>query len=572
MRLTQRLLLGSLVVVAVLVAFVVAAVDQRLRARITEESTRQLAREARLVATQWVPGADPDALADAAGAALGERVTLVDTTGRVVGDSEFDGVALAGLENHIGRPEVAAALRGEVGSARRVSASAGDDEIYVAVRAPLGIARVSLATRSVDEVFARARRDVYFAGLVAMLAALALSYLFSRAVSRPIVELRDVAQALAAGDLSRRPALSAPGEVGDLAVALHRLAEQLGARLAALQAEESLLVELFDSLNEGAVAVAANRQVVRINDVGRRLVHAAAQVPFPVDHLPRDHALREALDAALAGTAVGPVESTIAGRTVSLTARPLTGGGAVLAVFDLTPVRRLEAVRRDFVANVSHELRTPLTIIGGFAETLVDDDVPPDGRRRFAETILANTRRMQRIVDDLLDLSRIESGGWVPNPVTVDVRAIVGEAIGPAKAVAEAKGVAFVLAIDPAATAVHADPTALRQVVANLVENALRHTSAGQVTVFTQPGERGVWLGVRDTGVGIAPEHVPRIFERFYRVDTGRSRGAGGTGLGLAIVRHLVEAHAGRVQAESAVGEGTTIRVFFPLPSAAPTA
>jgi signal transduction histidine kinase len=306
--------------------------------------------------------------------------------------------------------------------------------------------------------------------------------------------------------------------------------------------------------------------VLRINDVGRRLVRAPARVPFPVDHLPRDPGLREALDAALAGTAVGPVESTIAGRTVSLTARPLTGGGAVLAVFDLTPVRRLEAVRRDFVANVSHELRTPLTIIGGFAETLVDDDVPPDGRRRFAETILANTRRMQRIVDDLLDLSRIESGGWVPNPVTVDARAVVGEAIGPAKAAAGAKGVTLELAIDAAAETIHADPTALRQVVTNLVENAVRYTSEGRVTVFTQADERGVWLGVRDTGVGIAPRHLSRIFERFYRVDTGRSRGAGGTGLGLAIVRHLVEAHGGRVRAESAIGEGTTIGVFFPLP------
>jgi signal transduction histidine kinase len=229
-------------------------------------------------------------------------------------------------------------------------------------------------------------------------------------------------------------------------------------------------------------------------------------------------------------------------------------------------------VRRDFVANVSHELRTPLTIIGGFAETLVDDDVPPEGRRRFAETILANTRRMQRIVDDLLDLSRIESGGWVPNPVTVDLGAVVGDVIGPARAVAEAKGVAVVLAIDPGAAAVRADPTALRQVIANLVENAVRHTLAGQVTVFTMPGDGGVWLGVRDTGVGIAPEHLPRIFERFYRVDTGRSREAGGTGLGRAIVRHLVEAHGGRVRAESTVGEGTTICAFFPLRSVAPVA
>jgi len=564
MRLTQRLLLGSLLVVTVLVVFVVAVIDRQLHARIQEESIRQLAREARLVATQWAPGADADALADAAGAALGHRVTLIDSAGRVVGDAEFDGLALQRLENHSARPEVVAATRGGIGSARRVSASAGDDEIYVAVGAPMGVARVSLATRSVDEVFDRARRDVYVAGFAAMLVATALAYLFSRTVSRPIVELRDVAQALAAGDLSRRPALSAPGEVGDLAVALHRLAEQLGARLATLEAEESLLAELFDSLNEGALAVDGARRVVRINDVGRRLVHAPAVVPFPVDHLPRDRALREALDAALAGSASGPVELSFDGRTVSLTARPLTDGGAVLALFDLTPMRRLEAVRRDFVANVSHELRTPLTIIGGFAETLVDDDIPPEGRRKFAETILANTQRMQRIVDDLLDLSRIESGGWVPNPTEVDVRGVAADAIGPARAAADAKGVAVEVAIDDAAATVHADPTALRQVITNLVENAVRHTSAGSVTVFTRRDGRGTWVGVRDTGVGIAAPHLPRIFERFYRVDTGRSRDAGGTGLGLAIVRHLVEAHGGRVRAESTIGQGTTISAYFP--------
>ena len=564
MRLTQRLLLGSLLVVTVLVVVVVAVIDRRLYARIAEESTNQLAREARLVATQWVPAADADALADAAGEALGHRVTLIDRSGRVVGDSEFDEPALGRLENHASRPEVLEAAHAPRGVAHRMSASAGNEEQYVAVRAPLGYARVSQATREAEEIFARARRDVYLAGALALLAATALAYLFSRAVSRPIVELRDVAQAMAAGDLARRPALSAPGEVGDLALALHRLSEQLGSRLARLQAEESLLTELFDSLNEGAVAVSAGRQVVRINDVGRRLVMAPAALPFPADHLPRERVLRESLDAALAGEAAGPVEITIAGRTLSLTARPLTGGGAVLAFFDLTHIRRLEAVRRDFVANVSHELRTPLTVISGFAETLAEDEVPADRGRTFAAAILGNTRRMQRIVDDLLDLSRIESGGWVPNPLDVSVADIAADAIAPCAAAAEAKGVALELRVADDARTVRADPTALRQVLTNLVENAVRHTAAGRVTVSSERVAGSVRIAVSDTGVGIAAEHLPRIFERFYRVDTGRARAAGGTGLGLAIVRHLVEAHGGRVRAESAPGRGTTISCDFP--------
>jgi signal transduction histidine kinase len=220
-------------------------------------------------------------------------------------------------------------------------------------------------------------------------------------------------------------------------------------------------------------------------------------------------------------------------------------------------------VRRDFVANVSHELRTPLTVVRGFAETLADDDLLPEEPRGFARTIRSNAQRMQQLVDDLLDLSRIESGGWVPAPETLDVSVVARDAIGPIRAMADAKG--LTLQVDVAAAPwVYADPTALHQVIANLVSNAVRHTTAGSVTVFTRRDGGGVIVGVRDTGIGIAAEHLPRIFERFYRVDPGRSRAEGGTGLGLAIVRHLVEAHGGRATAESVVGQGTTISALFP--------
>jgi signal transduction histidine kinase len=246
-----------------------------------------------------------------------------------------------------------------------------------------------------------------------------------------------------------------------------------------------------------------------------------------------------------------------------LQARPLREGGALLAIFDLTTTRRLEAVRRDFVANVSHELKTPITIIGGFAETLASDDPSADERRRFVEAILTNARRMQRLVDDLLDLSRIESGGWVPKPERIDLRATAGEVAAAFAASAGDHGVALGTAIDHRASSITADATAVRQVLSNLVDNALRHTPAGgKVTIFSEPDPLGIALGVRDTGSGITAEHLPRIFERFYRVDPARSREAGGTGLGLSIVKHLVEAHGGRVAAESA-GRGTTVRAVF---------
>jgi len=422
----------------------------------------------------------------------------------------------------------------------------------------------ALADANMQELVRQARADVYIVGVLALGLAAGVALLFARAVSQPIVELRDVARGLAAGDLTRRPSLNAPGEVGDLAIALHRLAEQLGSRLTALEAEESLLTALFDSLNEGVLAVDGRQRVVRINATGRRLLRVRTPPPFELDHLPRDRALREALAGALAGRVTEGVETGIEGRTLAVTARPLPSGGAVLALLDLTSTRRLETVRRDFVANVSHELRTPLTVVGGFAETLTDDDLPAERRRQFAETILLNTQRMQRIVDDLLDLSRIESGGWVPKPTLVDARLAAQEAVVPSRVVAAGKGIDIEVCVADDLRMVFVDPTALRQVLANLVENAVRHTTSGCVTVSTDRDGAGVWVVVSDTGIGISAEHLPRIFERFYRVDRARSRDAGGTGLGLAIVRHLVEAHGGRVQADSQIGRGTKVSAFFP--------
>jgi len=406
---------------------------------------------------------------------------------------------------------------------------------------------------------------VLISGIAALVVALGLAFAFSRSVTRPLAELRDVAQALASGELSRRPALTAPGEVGDLAAAVHRMAEQLDSRVEALRAEDSRLEALVESLHEGVIAVDARRQVVRVNDSGRRFLQLRQPLPFSVDLLPRERELREALAHALAGYHTEQSEVILDGRILALTARSLSDGGAVLALYNLTEERRLETVRRDFVANVSHELKTPLTVIGGFAEALVTDNLSATQRQHFAETIQANTRRMQRLIDDLLDLSRIEAGKWVPNPSLVTLAAIAAEATASSRMIADEKGVNFEITIEAPATQLFADPVALRQVIANLADNAVRHTrQGGTVTVFAAHEEAGTRVGVRDTGAGIAEEHLPRIFERFYRVDSARSRSEGGTGLGLAIVRHLVEAHGGSVSASSVVGRGTTVSALFP--------
>ena len=563
MTLARRLLAGSLIVVTALVAAIVLIAGGRLRDRLVVEKRDELARVGRAIGLQWQAGTDAEQLAHQAGDALGYRVTLIDSTGVVVGDTEFGTEARRRLENHLNRPEVVEARSRGIGVSRRRSASAGDDELYVAQRHPLGYVRVSLTTRNLDEIVRGAQRDVLVSGLLALVGALALAALFARSISQPVVELRDVARAIASGDLHRRPALSAPGEVGDLATALHRMAEQLATRLDALEADDQLMTAVLESLEEGVIALDERGTVIRINERARSLLGTTMPLPFPRELLPRDPALREAIELALTGATTPSAEVTLHDRTVAVASRPLRTGGGVVTVLDLTMLRRLEKIRRDFVANVSHELKTPLTAVSGYAETLLDDGIPQEQRRRFVQTIHDNATRMQRIVDDLLDLSRIESGGWRPVVAQVDVAGMIQDVFTAVQSAASAKGLALVAEVSPDATHVRVDPTAFRQILTNLVENAVRYTREGNVTVRTRRSDDGVWVDVSDTGIGIAAEHLPRIFERFYRVDAGRSRAEGGTGLGLAIVRHLVDAHGGRVEASSVVGRGTTISVLL---------
>jgi signal transduction histidine kinase len=455
MKLANRILLFSVALIAVLMLVIVYAVEGRLYQRIIDERIAELAREGRLLAAQWARGANPTSLARDASSTLGGRVTFVDTSGIIIADADLG----LGQAQRVGtparRPEVAQALARSLGVSVGVSPQGQSEELYVAVRMPRGVARVAINTQSMQAIFDAGRRDLFAAGLFAMIVASLLSIAYARYVTKPIIELRDLAHSLADRDFGPKPLSEAPGEIGELAESLQELAQRL---------------------------------------------------------------------------------------------------------------ESLERVRSEFVANVSHELRTPLTIAGGFALTLAKGDPPLEKRQQFAKSILANTRRMQRIVEALLDLSRIESGVWTPRVEQVDLRALLAEIFEDVQDIVGEKPLAVVSDLSQEGVVVTADRIAVRQILSNLVENAVRHTQSGRITVFSEPDPGGTWVGVRDTGEGIPPQHLPKIFERFYRVDTARSRESGGTGLGLAIVKHLIEAHGGTITAESTPGLGTTIRVFFPAP------
>jgi signal transduction histidine kinase len=564
---TRLFVTTSLLATATAAGLIVAA-DRLLRGSLEDAAARGLEREARLVAA-LLPADSlvwPD-LARELGARLGERVTLIDPAGRVRGDTEFDRAALGRLENHLGRPEVRDALARGVGRSGRLSASTNERRLYVAVRGgPPGLAVVRLSTTlaALDAQVTAVQRAVAVAGLAAVAAAAALAWLVSRQVARPLVALGGAARAIAAGGDPAFPASRIP-EVAQHILALRAMHAQLGERFAELRAEREEMAALIETMTDGVLASDPRGAIVTVNRAARRLLGYGPGDPLPaLPELFHEKAARELVAAALAGREARPEELERDGRALLVAARALPRGGALLVIRDVSELRRLDAVRRDFVANVSHELKTPLTSIAGYAETLAGEAAAGTPAARFARTILENARRMQRLVDDLLDLARIESGGWVPRPEPVDVAALAREAWAPLAERAAAGAVA--LGCDTArAPAARADPDALRQIFTNLFDNALRHTPrGGRVTVAAEPVPEGVRIAVSDTGSGIAPEHLPRIFERFYRADPGRSRAEGGTGLGLAIVKHLVEAHGGRVEARSVLGRGTSIVMVFP--------
>jgi signal transduction histidine kinase len=565
-KLATRLFLTTSLLVGFAVAGLAVAADRLLRRNLEDEIARGLEREARLLATllpadsvRW-----PD-FARELGGRVGQRVTFIDPTGVVRGDTEFDRGALQQLENHLARPEVQQALSTGVGRAARLSVSTNERRMYVAVRGgPVGLAvvRVSTTLAAVDAQVNAVQRAVALSGLLALLGAGALAWLLAREVARPLVQLGGAARAIAEGQPPDFPDASVP-EVAQHIVSLRAMHEQLDQRFTDLVREREETETLIETMADGVLAADARGTIVTLNRAARRLLGYGPGDPFPaLAGLFHEKAARDLVAAVLAGDEAQARELERAGRTLLVTGRALPNGGALLVIRDVTELRRIDAVRRDFVANVSHELKTPLTSIAGYAETLATEASPATQAEGFARTILSNARRMQRLVDDLLDLARIESGRWQPHPVRVDVAALAADAWAAFADRARERRIELTTA---AGAGVTADADALRAILTNLFDNALRYTPpGGRITVTVEHAPGGVIVSVADTGSGVGPEHLPRIFERFYRADPGRSREEGGTGLGLSIVKHLVEAHGGHVEARSPLGKGTSIRMFFP--------
>lgn len=364
-------------------------------------------------------------------------------------------------------------------------------------------------------------------------------------------------------------------EIHALSSVIERLVGEFAERSAGLARDRDELALLVNGVSEGIIQVDGSGRVVRANPAARTMLNLPEHVSGEqVTALVRHTDLRALLERAGRGAAVPAEEIQLEDRRLLVAARPFqeeSVPGAVVAFVDLTELRRLEGVRRDFVANVSHELKTPLTSIRGYIETLMSDEVPQETQRQFLEVVQRNADRLHHIVEDLLDLSRLESGNWTPDTHAVDPLEVARDVwSSTVEQLSVARGLSFTTSGDSVPTM--ADPGALRHVLSNLFDNAVRHTQPGGTVAVrvrqegTGPDGRAVAtvIEVQDTGTGVPRDALGRIFERFYRVDPARSRAEGGTGLGLSIVKHLVESMHGTVCAHSELGKGTTIRVRLP--------
>jgi two-component system, OmpR family, phosphate regulon sensor histidine kinase PhoR len=502
-------------------------------------------------------------IASQAGQAAGARATIIDQGGKVLADSEAEAGT---MENHAARKEFMAALHGQIGSETRRSHTLGIPFLYVAAPISGGAVRLAYPLSDVEAATRNIRRTFLQSSALAFVVALIVAGIAAHSTARRLQRIVKFAERIAEGDLTARIAESSSDEIGQVASALDKTGRRLEESFAALQTSQRQLETLLNSMQDAVIAVGPDGRVQWANQGMNRLLQRT-RLGAPVIETVRDPDFLAAIREAGAQSIVRSARATsiIPGSAFDVTAAPMPGGGVVAVLRDLTETERVEKTRRDFIANVSHELRTPLTSIQGYAETLLDSAPETNHGREFLEIIKKNAARMSRLTEDLLTLARVESGEQRFDPQPTAPGDMLREAIESYQEIARAQGVELVVE-DNAPELVRADREAIHQVFTNLIDNALKYGASGRKIVLGARSKAGnVEFYARDFGPGIPSEHLPRLFERFYRVDKARSRESGGTGLGLAIAKHIVLAHGGTIRAESDLNHGSTFLFTLPM-------
>ena len=561
---------------------------ESLQARL-ELAGRLLHDDARALLARHASPGEMRAFVTRAAAPTQSRVTLITSDGQVRGDSDVEPRDLDRLENHRDRPEVRDALEGRVGHDLRTSVSVSAPLLYVAVPvvsegSVVGVLRTALPLAAVTSSYAALHRVMLAGAIVALAVALGIGLFVARRVTRPVVQMHAIARRMSEGQFDARAPVRSVDEIGALGRALNVMLARLREKIGDLEHERARSTAILDGMVEGVIAVDAHESIIRMNERARAMlgVGTGRGELKPFLEVVRNVDLHDIFRQCCTAADGPPVRRELllrhpVARRIQVNAVPLRlageGTGAVMVLHDVTELRRLEAVRTEFIANVSHELRTPLTAIQGYLETLLTGALEePEHARRFIEVAFRHTERLGRLLNDLTDLSNIELGKVTLRAAAVPLEDVIDSALAIVRPRADGGEVRLETDLAPSSITVYADHDRLAQILINLADNAVKYTPAGgRVTVRARPRDDGrVEVAVEDTGVGIPRADLPRITERFYRVDKARSRELGGTGLGLAIVKHLVAAHGGELSIESEVERGTTVR--FTLPASAAVA
>jgi len=522
-----------------------------------------------------------DQLADRIGEDLQVRATIIAKDGTVLGDSSLTQEEVGRIENHLYRPEVQTALKNKLGESRRFSTTTKEDMLYIAQtfghESVEGFLRLAIPLSEIEQVTGNLRRFLALAFVIAFIVSVTIGSLAAMFLTKPIKEMSVITKHIAHGNFSQKVYIRSNDEIGDLAESINYMSDQIKTRIDEVTRSKSRLEAVLLSMFEGMMVVNEEGRILLMNQRLRDFLRVTQE---PLGRKPleiiRNIEIQDLTDKVLSlEKGVESKELVVhlpEERTLQIHATPVIRDGktegAVLVFHDITELRRLEKVRQDFVANVSHELRTPLTSIKGYAETLLEGAIDDKANARdFLEIIYTDAGRLSNLVNDLLDLSRIESGKaeFDIKPVALDP--IVERVITALSNQAKTKAIEIRKDLPKQLPKVLMDDTAIAQVLLNLVDNAIKYNKiSGSVLISAKDEGHSVKVFVQDTGIGIPQEDLPRIFERFYRVDKARSRELGGTGLGLSIVKHIVSAHQGDVFVESTPGRGSTLS--FTLPTA----
>jgi two-component system phosphate regulon sensor histidine kinase PhoR len=584
-RLLWHLFPSYLLITAIAVAAVSLYSYITLRGFYLEETEGALTARARLLAERAGPLVDAgdhdrlDSLAKELGPSIATRITLVSPRGEVLADSDEDRSV---MDNHADRPEIVTAMSGGTGTSTRYSYTLEQNMMYVALPVfsegrVTAVVRTSVPLTAIEEQLRSVRGRILLAAILLVVLAAGVSFAVSERIARPLREMERGALRFSRGELGYSVPVPRSEELASLAESMNAMASDLHERIHTVVQQKAEQEAVFASMVEGVVAFDRGAGIIAMNRAAGEMlgVDAKSVRGRSVQGAIRNTSFHDVASRALEGA--GPVEGEIrcAGereKTLEANASPMLNEsgdvvGAVVVLNDVTRIRRLERVRRDFVANVSHELRTPVTSIKGFVETL-QEELQDGGEKveRFLGIIIRHVDRLNAIIEDLLHLSRIEEGGDKTELVleSVRLRSVLSDAIGQCRPVAEERGISIDITSTDDIEA-RLNRQLFEHAVVNLLDNAVKYSHPGgsvEVGLYQEDGQAVVT--VSDHGLGIAEEHQSRIFERFYQVDKSRSREAGGTGLGLSIARHIVQAHGGTISVESALNQGSTFFIRIP--------